>query len=154
MKSTISPLVTDEKLQQALGKIEQLGSSYSGLSAAIGHYRHSAADVRHEYEWQSWKSFDTPTGDPLTSIHTLLLSLAWDLRAIQHLIVFDVDQLLESVDTGLATRSFRQVVLGVRAILERAAITESHLTSMRASFNEICDFPSRQFMKVACTRFG
>jgi hypothetical protein len=87
-----------------------------------------------------------PSAAQFERTHTLLLTLAWDLLAIRRLIVFDVDQLLELIDLGLETHRFRFVVLGVRALLERAAITERHLKSLRESCQQVQKFPSRQFL--------
>jgi hypothetical protein len=61
------------------------------------------------------------------------------LNAARHLIIFDVDQLLELVNNGLTTRSFRHVVLAARAILERSAITVHHLEKLRDLFQKIDD---------------
>src|ERR1700738_5239940 len=131
-----------------MATLESVGS-YSGLLDAFERYRRAAVGVKDRYEWEMWQHIepDRLGGDRIGLIDALLRTLAGDLRAAHHLIVFDVDQLLNSIDKGLASRSFRQAVLGVRAVLERAATTEHHLISVRKSLQDVCDFPARQFLK-------
>jgi hypothetical protein len=134
MKPQISPWMTDKNLQESLAQLESRG--YSGLEEATERYRRSAVGVEDVFTWDSWSVLDPDLlgGDRLIVLLTLLRTLAWDLNAARHLIVFNIDQLLELINAGLASRSFRQVVLGVRAVLERAAITEQHFGEIRVSF--------------------
>jgi hypothetical protein len=150
MKAT-SLWVTDNQLQEAIAKLENSGSSFLGLLDAIERYRRSAADVKDVFEWQQWARLEPSRlgGDHLRSLDALLRSVAWDLRALRHLIVFDVDQLLEQINSGLETRRFRQVVLAVRAVLERAAVTEHHFVSIRQLFSRIREFPAREVVRGA-----
>jgi hypothetical protein len=141
----------DKKVQESVQAVENLGPEYRGLMDSIERYGRSAADVNVEFKWEGWSTLQ-PMGDQFERTHTLLLTLAWDLLAIRRLIVFDVDQLLELIDIGLTTHRFRFVVLGVRALLERAAIAERHFKSVRESCQQVEKFPCRQFLKGQISR--
>ena len=147
-RSTVSALVTDNKLKEALTTLEKDSSSYAGLLDTIDRYRRSVADVGDAYESDSWKYLEPKHfPDGIHVVHELLRSLASDLHGIRYMIVFDCDQLLELINTGLATRSFRQAALGARALLERAAITEGHFSSLRGLFQSVTAFPARKFAR-------
>jgi hypothetical protein len=139
-------MIGDTKIQEAIADLEQLAPSYCGLFDSVKGYHRIAAGVGDHFEVQRWSKLH-PMGDPLERLHGLFLTFAWDLRAIHHLVVFDVDQLLELIDAELTSRRFRAVVMGVRAILEHAAITEAHLTTIRPRCELIRKFPVHEFLK-------
>jgi hypothetical protein len=146
-RATLSALVTDSKLKDALTNLED-GTSYSGLLGTIDRYRRIVADVGDVYEWETWKHLERkyfPNG--VLAVHAILRALAHDLRGSRFLAVFDCDQLLEQINIGLATRSFRQATLGARAVLERAAVTQGHIVPVQDLFKGMDVFPARRFAK-------
>src|SRR5690349_8395194 len=99
----------DYQLRAALTDIEQQ-EGFCGLIQAIASYRRSAAGLQDTYEYEMWE-FVQPErlgGDYLGAWDKLLTSLATDLKTVRYVIAFETDKLLDTFETALHSRSFKQ----------------------------------------------
>jgi hypothetical protein len=94
-------------------------------------YRRATAGFPDAYDAGQWESI-APARLGNNPLGELIESIATDLNTIRHLIVFETDQLLDGFQTAMRTRAFKLAALCTRALLERAAVTESHFVSIKA----------------------